>query len=85
MFLLINVNKIDSGEKNLRFLFDFFIFCAILWLWKFKEKLKMKNSKKILSQNEINLKTRSVWTFSPVERIKPSKKVYNRQKFKKGE
>ena len=45
----------------------------------------MKNSKKILSQNEINLKTRSVWTFSPVERIKPSKKVYNRQKFKKGE
>ena len=44
--------------------------------------MKMKKSKK-MNINEINLNARTVWTFNPVERIKPSKKVYNRQKFKK--
>lgn len=46
----------------------------------------MKKSKnKISKENEIQLNTRSVWTFCPVERVKPSKKIYNRQKFKRGE
>lgn len=46
----------------------------------------MKKSKnKISKENEIQLNTRTVWTFCPVERVKQSKKIYNRQKFKRGE
>ena len=44
----------------------------------------MKKSK-VASQTEFNMNARTVWAFSPVTRVKPSKKVYNRQKFKKGD
>ena len=39
--------------------------------------------KKISARNAAELKTRTVWTFCPVERVKQSKKVYNRQKWKR--
>jgi hypothetical protein len=44
-----------------------------------------KSTHKMSAQNEANLNARTVWAFSPVQRVKPSKKVYNRQKFKRGE
>lgn len=49
-----------------------------------ERKQKMKKSK-IASQRQFNMNSRVVWAFSPVERVKPSKKIYNRQRFKKGE
>lgn len=39
--------------------------------------------KTVSKQNQMDLNTRKVWAFCPVERVKPSKKVYNRQKWKK--
>ena len=39
--------------------------------------------KKVSAQNKADLKARKVWSFSPVERVKESKKVYNRQRWKK--
>ena len=38
--------------------------------------------KSISKQNLMDLKTRKVWVFCPAERVKESKKVYNRQKWK---
>lgn len=40
--------------------------------------------KKVAKQTEFDLKARRTWSFSPVEKVKPSKKIYNRQAFKKG-
>lgn len=39
---------------------------------------KKKMSKK--AQRELNAQKRVTWSFSPVSRIKPSKKVYNRKR-----
>jgi hypothetical protein len=47
---------------------------------KIKENLKMK---KVSAQNKADLKARKMWSLSPVERVKESKKVYNRQQWKK--
>ena len=41
---------------------------------------KAKRSKK--AQAELNKKQREFWTMNPVTRIKPSKKIYNRARFK---
>ena len=38
----------------------------------------------ISKQNQFDLKARRVWNFCPIERVKESKKVYNRQKWKRG-
>ena len=40
-----------------------------------------KKSKK--ARREDDLSKRVIWGFSPVTRVKQSKKVYNRQRFKK--
>lgn len=39
---------------------------------------KSKMSKK--AQKELNSQKRVTWGFSPVSRVKPSKKIYNRKK-----
>lgn len=39
---------------------------------------KSKMSKK--AQKELNNQKRVTWGFSPVSRVKPSKKIYNRKK-----
>lgn len=38
-----------------------------------KQKLKVSTSK---------IKTRVTWGFNPVSRVKPSKKIYSRKKYK---
>ena len=48
-----------------------------------KQKERNLKMKKISARNAAELKTRTVWTFCPVERVKQSKKVYNRQKWKR--
>ena len=44
---------------------------------------KSKMSKK--ARRELNIKQRVTWDFSPVSRIKPSKKVYNRKRLREAE
>ena len=39
---------------------------------------KSKMSKK--TQKELNSKNRVTWDFSPVSRVKPSKKIYSRKR-----
>lgn len=41
---------------------------------------KSKLSKK--ARAELNKQARVTWAFSPVSRVKPSKKIYNRKKMK---
>jgi len=40
-------------------------------------------AKKITSLKLTKVKTRTVWSINPVTRVKPSKKVYSRKKYKK--
>lgn len=42
-----------------------------------------KLSKK--AQKEMNAQKRTTWAFSPVSRVKPSKKVYSRKGYKPGD
>ena len=40
-------------------------------------------AKKITSLKLAQVKTRTVWSINPITRVKPSKKVYSRKKYKR--